>query len=363
MDDIKVLHVPVSRRMLFAGAFGAAGLAVLPGCTIGSSSDGDDAGTETTELTVSEWGGIWDQALTELAADFTEVTGYRMVNSIDNNNGLVKIQQNPDLYDVAWLTADKSTAGLSTGDLQAIDTDRVERYADLYPNIVSALEIEQGLSGVPVSWGATGILYRRDLVGWEITTWKDLWDERLAGSIAVQAMPALGSASTVRMAARTWGSGPDDLEAAWAALERLKPNVQYQYTISSDTVNKLADGSLAVATTFANFGLPLADRGVEVVVPAEGGPWSPQVISIPAQSGDVEGAYALINWMLDPATQARWVELTAVGPANQGTTIPASMEGLLVEDAAVAEAVWNDDFLEMGTSLETWAARWQQIFG
>ncbi|MQA79621.1 MAG: extracellular solute-binding protein [Streptosporangiales bacterium] len=360
MDETRVLHVPVSRRALFAGAFGAAGLALLPGCTIGG---GKGDGKATTKLTATEWGGVWDQALTQMAADFTEATGFTMVNSIDNNNGLVKIQQNPDLYQVAWLTADKSTAGLRSGDVQAIDTKKVERYADLYPNIVKALRIEQGLSGVPVSWGATGILYRRDLVGWDIKTWKDLWDERLAKSIAIQAMPALGSASTVRMAARTWGSGPDDLDAAWAALEKLAPNVQYQYTISSDTVNKLANGSLKVATTFANFGLPLADRGVEVVVPAEGGPWSPQVISIPTQSDNVEGAYALINWMLDPKTQARWVELTAVGPGNQETKIPASMKGLLVENDAVAKAVWNDDFLEMGASLDKWAARWQQIFG
>jgi putative spermidine/putrescine transport system substrate-binding protein len=167
----------------------------------------------------------------------------------------------------------------------------------------------------------------------------------------------------VRMAARTWGSGPNDLTAAWAALAKLKPNVQYQYTISSDTVNKLADGSLKVATTFADMGLPLADKGVKVVLPKNGYGWSPQVICIPKNSKNIDGAYAIINYILDPKIQAKWIALTSVGPANSTTVIPAAMKNRLVENDKVATKLWNDDFLTMGQKLDSWAQQWQQVLG
>jgi spermidine/putrescine-binding protein len=345
--------------MLLSGAFGAAGAALLAaGMPERAFAATSDRAAQNPKLVGSEWGGVWDTALSQLGADFTKKTGYTMVNSIDDNNGLVKIEQSPHLYDVAWLTADKSTAGLVGGQLLPIDTKKVTAYKNIPGSLITPLQEHGKLSGIPVSWGAIGILYRSDLVPFKITKWKDLWRSELKNSIAIQAMPALGAATTVRMAARTWGKGPDDLTAAWKALGKLEPNVAYQYTISSDVVNKLADGSIKAAISFADMGLPLASKDVKIVLPDAGYPWSPQVVCIPKDSANVAGAYALMNYILEPEVQEKWVKLTSVGPANSKATVAKDS---LVETGAAAQKVWNDDFLAMGQDLNTWAQKWQQV--
>jgi spermidine/putrescine-binding protein len=362
MEDERFVRVPpLTRRALLSGALGIAGAGLLAAAGPLSPAFADSMPTSRiSKLTGSEWGGVWDTALTALAADFKKKTGYTMVNSIDDNNGLVKIQQSPHLYDVAWLTADKSTAGLVAGSLKPIDTSKITAYKNIPASLVNALRENGKLSGIPVSWGAIGILYRSDLVPFKITKWKDLWRPELANSVAIQAMPALGAATTVRMAARTWGSGPNDLTAAWKALAKLKPNVAYQYSVSSDALNKLADGSLKVAINFADMGLPLADKRVKVALPTAGYPWSPQVVCIPKDSQNVAGAYALMNYILDPEVQGKCVQLTSVGPANSKAVLPKSLTVKPLETQKVADRVWNDNFLSMGRDLQAWTLKWQQ---
>ncbi|HEY2672174.1 MAG TPA: extracellular solute-binding protein [Rugosimonospora sp.] len=346
----------LSRRALLGGSAAAAAGVLLSACGSGGSSSGGS----TDKVTASEWGGVWDKALNGIAPAFKAQSGITVVNAVDDENGLVKVQQNPTLYDLAWLTADKAAQGLAEGALQPIDTGKVTGYADIYPNLTSSLTTGGKVAGIPVSWGVIGILYRTDLVPFEITSWKDLWRPELKGAIGIQAMPALGAAMTLLTAAKTFGTGLNDVAAGWKAMAALKPNVQYQYSVSSDPINKLADGSLPVAISFADFGLPLASKKVKVVVPADGAPWSPQVACIPKRAGNAAGAYKFVNYLLDPTNQVTWVKATAVAPANSKTQLPSDVSAKLTETQSVADNIWKVDWLTVGKNLNSWAQQWQQ---
>ncbi|MFC0531553.1 ABC transporter substrate-binding protein [Phytohabitans kaempferiae] len=305
---------------------------------------------------------MWDKALAELTPTFNERYGANLVNTVDGQNGLTKIQQAPKAYDLAWLTADKAAVGLKNGTLQPIDTARVAAHSNIYPSLLNGFTQDGKLPGVPVSWGAQAILYRKDKVPFEITKWADLWRPELRGQVAIGAMPSVAGVWALMAGAQAFGSGIDDFDAGWMALEQLKPNVQYQYTLSSDPVNKLADGSLLATITFADLGVPLASRNVAVVIPDEGAPWSSQPITIPAESGNVDKVYEFINFMLEAEQQEAWTRTTQVAPANSGITLSSDVQSKLLEGPEVAARMWEIDWLTIGENVTDWTKKWQETF-
>jgi putative spermidine/putrescine transport system substrate-binding protein len=199
-------------------------------------------------------------------------------------------------------------------------------------------------------------------VPFEITSWKDLWRPELKGQITVQNAPSIGGLFLVYAAARAFGSGPTDYDAGWAAIERLRANVQYLYTVSSDPLNKLSTGDVAVAVTFADYGIPLASKNVVSTIPAEGAPWSLQNITIPAKAKNPDKAYQFINYMLEQDTQVQWADSASIAPAKTGVELPAKVQSKVLETAAVAKTIWPIDWQELAGNIKPWTQRWQKIF-
>ncbi len=105
---------------------------------------------------------------------------------------------------------------MTDGTLEPIDTSRIERFAQINPRLSDGITHGGDLSGVPISYTATGIIYNRDRLGFDITSWEDLWREELHGQLCIQNAPSIGGLSLIFTGARVFGSGPDDYEAGWA---------------------------------------------------------------------------------------------------------------------------------------------------
>lgn len=344
-----------TRRTLVVSAASVSLMLAVAAC--GGESSGNDSSSST--ISVSHWGGIWEEGLTAVGPGLKEATGLTIRGTADGQNGLTKIQQLPSAYDAALLTADKANLGLANGDLQPIDTSRIENLDKVPQQLIDGLTVDGELSAVPISYGVQGILYREDLLGREITSWEDLWADDLKGQIAVGAMPSVSGVWILQAGAQAFGSGIEDDEAGWAALEELEPNIQYQFTLSSDPLSKLADGSLLATVTFADLGAGLADSGVKTVIPKEGAPWSPQQVAIPKGAENVDAAYDLINYLLSDEAQVAWVEKTAVAPANTASQMPPEISEKLLETPEVIDRLWPIDWTKIGSNIQDWTVRWQ----
>ncbi|OUZ11586.1 hypothetical protein BHE97_04405 [Aeromicrobium sp. PE09-221] len=343
------------QRRLTATIAAAPVAVVLAAC--GGSGDDD-----TTTLSLSHWGGIWEEGVTAIEPGLSEATGITIRGAADGQNGLTKIQQLPTAYDAALLTADKAAVGLQDGTLQPIDTSRIENLDAIPDAVLDGLMVDGELAAVPISYGAQGILYREDLLGKKLTSWADLWDPDLENNLAIGALPSVAGVFVLQAGGEAFGEGPEDLEAGWEAMERLRPNIQYQYTLSSDPLSKLADGSLLATVTFADLGVDLADSGVTTLIPEEGTNWSVQPVGIPAEAENVDAAYDFINYMLSDEAQSAWVEATHVAPASQVAELPTEISDQLLETDDVAARLWPIDWLQIGTEIQDWTVRWQELF-
>jgi putative spermidine/putrescine transport system substrate-binding protein len=215
---------------------------------------------------------------------------------------------------------------------------------------------------VPVSWVATGILWRPDLVPFEITTWKDLWRPELKQRISLQAMPTLGGASFIIISSLINGGTTQDVEKGFQALRELKPNVKFFFKVSSDVLNQLVSGEIWAAVTIADQAIPFKEEGVSVVIPEEGTTHSMQVFGIPVGSKNYENASKFINYLLSPDAQVEWSRGAGAAPCNMTVELPAEVQENLYETPEVAERIWPVDFLHMGKSMEEWTERWDREF-
>jgi putative spermidine/putrescine transport system substrate-binding protein len=336
----------------------------------GSSSTGSAGGAGSSsapaktggKIVAGEWGGVWDKALGVVTPPFTQRTGIEVMNTVTTGGQLTVIQQNPGKYDLSWLIGSDAANGLAQGVLDPIDKSKITAIDSIIPNLISGQTFGGKLAGVPISYGAEGILWRKDKVPFEITSWADLWRPELKGQIAIQNAPSIGGLFLVYAAGQAFGSGPDDFTAGWTAVAKLRDNVQYLYTVSSDPINKLADGSVWVAVTFANQGIPLKGQNVEVTIPKEGAPWSVQNITVPSASKNKDLTYQFINYMLESDSQIAWAKNAKAAPANTAVTLPTDVQGAIMETPEVASKLWPINWQELGQNIPGWTTQWQKIF-
>lgn len=347
----------MSRRGFLALGGGALAATALAAC--GSSGSGSGSGGK---IVASEWGGNWDKALQKVCPPFTQRTGIEVVNSVNSGSALTKVSQNPGQYDLAWLIGSDAVNGVANGTLAPIDQSKIKELSSLNPTLLKGVTVDGQLCGVPISYGATGILWRKDKVPFEIKTWKDLWRPELKGKITIQNAPSIGGLFLVYAAARAFGSGPTDYEAAWTAIAQLKPNVQYLYTVSSDPINKLSTGEVWAAVSFADYGVPLKAKNVESLIPADGAPWSMQTITVPKAAKNADKTYEFINYMLESGSQIEWARAATIAPSNTSVSLPDDVKAAVLETPDVANAIWPIDWKELAANIQPWTTRWQKIF-
>ena len=351
------------RDLLSSGlglGLGAAGLAAGLGTGITRAAYGAEAG----KIVVRCWGGVFQTALGKISPSYTAASGSDVLIDVGASSAstVSLLQQRPGQYDLAWLIGNEAAQGMLAGALEPIDTSRVTNWSTISKRLSDGQTKDGKVSGVPISYTAMGILYNTKKVPFKITSWKDLWRPELKGQIALQNAPSIGGLLLVNAGARLFGNGPTDYEAGWAAVERLKDNVQFLYNVSTDGIVKLAAGSVAVTVSIADQGIPLRSRGIETVIPAEGGPWSVQNLTVPAASTKKDQAYDFINFMLKNEGQTAWAREAKVAPANTPVVLPADVSANLVETAQVTQNLWPIDWFDFGQHVSEWTTRWQKIF-
>lgn len=179
------------------------------------------------------------------------------------------------------------------------------------------------LYSVPYQWGTTGIVYRRDLTGREITRWADLWDPAFAGKVGIwkgQGREVIGL--TLKMLGYSANSeNPQELAAAMEKLAELKTGIVWIESIDPYTsVPGLVDGRLVIAQGYAFDEVEgqLQNPEIKFVLPAEGAVlWSEHFI-IPAHSHYKVEAERLINYLLESTVMAEIVSFNHYAPANDG---------------------------------------------
>lgn len=207
--------------------------------------------------------------------------------------------------------------GIEEGLFEDIDLSKIENAADM---ITAAKTMADAGQGVAYTINSIGIMYNPDAVDFDIKGFDDLWDARLEGMVSLPEITTTFGPAMVYMASDHAGVDikSDNAEAAFKALEELKPNLVKTYAKSADLINMFTSGEVAVAVV-GDFGVPTIQAANPDLVYV-----TPDItyanfntISITKNCKNKDLAYEYLNYRLSPELQTKTGRALNEAPTNK----------------------------------------------
>ncbi|CCD90429.1 putative spermidine/putrescine-binding periplasmic protein [Bradyrhizobium sp. ORS 375] len=312
---------PLSRRRLLTAAV-TLGAGVIAAPYV--------ARAEEPVLNVTGWGGKWGDVMKAEIGPAFEAEFKCKLKTDTALPFLPKLQassRSAPIYDVLHTNSNEQWAAVEMGLVEPkVDPKLVPNIADVYPYAVS-----DKIVGVCIFTSAIGLGMRTDKGYGSITSWKDYWDAKFNGARGGYVIPAnsLGQAF-VMMCGSLYGKGQTDLDAAYAALEKLKPIKLVDFTGAMEKLILSGEAGIGILHDSGIYRYDGQNQPVDFVTPSEGVLSLEQVLSITPGSKVKELGNAYINYMLRPEVQKRLAETVWYSPANNKVKLDAKYDAKLL---------------------------------
>lgn len=317
-------------RRQFLGTAAAAGAMTLGAPLV--------ARAQNSELNITGWGGKWGEVFdSSIGPKFEKEFGCTIVrdSSFPFTPKLQASSRRNPIYDVLHANQNAQAAAVKMGLVEEqIDPTNIPNMKDLYDYATS-----DTINGVCMFTSAIGLGYRKDLVSAPPTSWTDLWKEEYADKRGTYVIPinSLGQAF-LTMAASIYGSDAKDLDAAYEAMEKLKPIKLVDFTGAMEKM--ILSGEVEICVIHDSGVLRYYDtpNEAEFAAPDEGVLALEQVLNITPGTKKRELAEAYINYMLSPEVQKELAEAVWYSPANKTVVLDdVYQERLLTTPEKVAK--------------------------
>lgn len=322
------------------------------------------ASAQSKTLTISWWGFNGEKLESIVLAPFREQCGCEIVFETGNNGErLNKIQiRNGGGVDVAYFSDSFSQQGIEAGLFQKIDPAKLPNLAGIY----ELARDPQGGYGPAYTIGRVGIVYDSTKVTTPITSWNDLWREDLTASLSLPGITTTAGPMVVMKAGDHAGVDAfADEDAAFAAVEELKPNVVKNYNTGSEMINLFSTGEVtaAIAQDFTLGQIQAAVPSVVWADLAEGSIATLNTVNIPVGAAEPELAYEFINFILSPEIQQQLAEQGVDAPVVTSVELTPEQAALWTYGADVIAGLQRVDYVKMNAAKGGWVDRWNEIFG
>lgn len=289
------------------------------------------------EITVSSWGGFFEETLKEaIYPGFTEETG-------------IAVRSIAQPADQAWLTQLTNAARAKTApaDLSLVADEvflrgqSIDLWADLdaanIPNTATLMDgftkanDEGGLNAVGALTWFTTFVTNTEAVPDTPSTWADLWTRDWDGKLG---LTSNSNSGLMEAAALTFFGGyeametREGLERIIAKIAELKPQVQLWYRDEGQFQQSLEAGELVGGLYYHDVTMLSAADGLPVVstFPKEGGILGDAYWIVPRDSKNIDAAEKFINYMIRPDVQAKMARNLGVAPVARRDTMDLSDE-------------------------------------
>jgi putative spermidine/putrescine transport system substrate-binding protein len=333
-DDMTILTKPVSRRATLAGAAAAAGALAAPAILR----------AQTPVLKITTWGGKWGDVMKGEVLPAFEAEHGCTVEADQAFPFLPKLQASPSddpVYDVLHANANEQWRAADMGlVMESITAAEVPNIADAYDYAAS-----DKTAGVVIFTSAIGLGYRTDSGMPPPTSWKDLANPDYAGRRGGYQIPvnSLGQAHLM-MLGQIYGDGMQDLDAAFTALEELKPIRLVDFTGQME--KNLLSGEVVIGVIHDSGILRYTGQNepIAFAAPEEGVLALEQVLNVTTGSQVKELAYAYIDYMLRPDVQKKLSETVWYSPANRNVDLAPEYGQALLDTPAEVDTLIQPDW-------------------
>jgi putative spermidine/putrescine transport system substrate-binding protein len=293
---------------------------------------------QSSVLKITTWGGKWGEIMKGKVLPAFEKEFKCTVEADQAFPYLPKLQASPKsepLYDVLHSNSNEQWQAVELGLVERkITTKEVPNIADVYPYAVS-----DKIVGVSIFTSAVGLGFRTDKGLTPPTTWDDLAAASLAGQRGGYLIPvnSLGQAHLM-MLGRIHGKGFEDLDAAYKALEALKPIKLFDFTGQMEKALLSGEVIMGVLHDSGIFRYDGQNQPIEFAAPKEGVLALEQVLNVTPGSKVKELAFAYIDYMLRPQVQKELAEGVWYSPSNKKVRLEPKYDAKLFNtEAKVAQ--------------------------
>lgn len=305
------------------------------------------------EVHVYNWSDYIDEAL---LGKFEAETGIKLIYDVFDSNEVLetKLLAGSTGYDVVVPSGAFLSRQIQAGVFQKLDKSKLPNIVNVWDDIAKRVAIYDPGNEYSVNymWGTTGIGYNinkvKEVLGDDAPTdsLALVFDPKNMEKLAACGVHFLDAPTEMIPAALKYiGEDPDSkdpavLEKARPVLEAVRPFVRKFH--SSEYINALANGEICVAFGWSGDVLMARDRaaeadnGVEInySIPKEGALMWFDMMAIPTDAPNPDGAHKFINFMLDAHNAADASNYVYYANGNK-----ASQE-FLVEDVIGDPAIY-----------------------
>lgn len=279
---------------------------------------GDQNGQDGKVVNVYIWTNYLPKGVID---DFQRRTGISVnVDTYDSNEAVLeKLQSGVAGYDVVVPSDYMLKILIPQGLVRPLDRSRLPHFGNLDPRFLNQKFDPGNGHSIPYLWGTTGIGYDKRKVQGPVDSWAALFDPQHAGRILMLDDPREAFGAALKLMGRSINER--DPGVLRQAAERLKEQKRLVRTFnSSDFANLLAAGDVDLAQGWngeiAEVVSHAPDR-LAYVVPKEGGTLWIDNLAIPTGARNVDAAYALLDYLMEPEVAAKIVNGVHYAGANR----------------------------------------------
>ena len=312
-------------------------IAAVCAITVGIFALGGAARSQRV-VNVCSWGEYIDP---ELITQFEEETGIRVnYQTAESNEALYSLlMSGGGDYDVI-VPSDYMIAQLIEEDMLAeLNYDSIPNFSLIDDRFKNLPYDPENKYTVPYAWGTVGIIYDRNKIDEELTSWSALYDDTYAGSVLLinNSRDAFGIAlKYLGYSVNTTDEG--QIREAYALVADAMERGVFQGKVMDEVFQKMEGGNAAIATYYAGDYLSMVDNQADNVdlafsIPDEGSNWFVDAMCVLKEASNYEEAHEWMNFIA--STEANLANMDYIWYASPNTTAleqyPAYYEELYEE--------------------------------
>ncbi len=266
----------------------------------------------------------WTQYIDpQLLTNFSVQTGMKVLADVYDSNEvmLAKLQAaGGGTYSIIYPSDYMVQKMLDKGLLAEIKHERLIGLDNLFPRFKNPSYDANNRYSIPFNWGTTGLLYNSEIIKNPPEDWEYLWQNQ---DLLNQRITLLNDVrevmgATLRMLGYSYNSQDENqIKQAYEKLTVLKPTIAAFDTDAWQ--NQILAGDLVLAMCYSADAIRISKENpkFKYVIPRSGSSLWTDTIVIPKTAANLDGAYAWINFILQPENAAKISQRLNVATPNR----------------------------------------------
>ncbi|WP_314719962.1 spermidine/putrescine ABC transporter substrate-binding protein [Parvimonas micra] len=272
---------------------------------------------EGNVVNMYNWGEYIDK---EVLDEFTRETGIKVnyETFVTNEDMYLKIKQGGSNYDIVVPSDYMIEKMIKEDMLEPIDKSKLSNYKNIDAKFLNKSYDPESKYSIPLYWGTLGILYNKNLVDGEITSWADLWNEKHKDKIIMLDSSRDSLAAALLKNGFSMNSrNKEELEIAKKDLIKQKKSI-LAYLVDEAKDNMLAENAVIEVMYSGDANELLnSDKKFKYVKPKEGtNLWFDSMVIL-KNSKNKENAHKLINFLIKKEILTKNMDYTYYAVPNQ----------------------------------------------